>query len=122
MTVLFDTNVFIDAVNGFEAARQALVAQPAAAMSRITWIEVLAGGKTDDERSRLRHFLGAWQVLELDQAVAEEVVVVRRETRLKLPDAILLATARTHKRKLHTRNTKDFPARWPEVVIPYRLS
>ncbi|MES2884445.1 MAG: PIN domain-containing protein [Pseudomonadota bacterium] len=122
MSVLFDTNIFIDATNGHEIAKKTLLAASDAALSRISWIEVLSGGKSEKERELLRHFLAAWPIVELDALVAEEVVVVRRETKLKLPDAVLLATARVHGRALHTRNTKDFPARWPEVVIPYRLS
>lgn len=122
MSILFDTNIFIDAANGHEIAKRALLSAEDAALSRISWIEVLAGGKSEKERDLLRQFLSVWPVIELDALVAEAVVIIRRETRLKLPDAVLLATARVHGRKLHTRNTKDFPARWPEIVVPYRLS
>jgi hypothetical protein len=47
--------------------------------------------------------------------------MVRRERRLKLPDAIILATAETADRLLITRNTRDFPANDPGIRIPYRL-
>ena len=35
---------------------------------------------------------------------------MRRERRIKLPDAIILATAEIENRLLITRNTRDFPA------------
>lgn len=39
---------------------------------------------------------------------------------MKLPDAIILATAQIHRRELVTRNTKDF-AGVPGVIMPYQL-
>jgi predicted nucleic acid-binding protein len=53
--------------------------------------------------------------------VAEESVTLRRTTRLKLPDAIILATARVHGLTLSTRNTKDFSPTDPTIRIPYEL-
>ncbi|MEJ8713731.1 PIN domain-containing protein, partial [Klebsiella pneumoniae] len=40
--------------------------------------------------------------------------------KLKLPDAIILATAQLHRLELITRNTKDF-AGIPGVVTPYEI-
>ena len=41
--------------------------------------------------------------------------------RIKLPDAIIWATAQTNHRILITRNTKDFAKNEPGVMIPYHL-
>ena len=58
--------------------------------------------------------------IELGPDIAEETVFVRRQTRLKLPDAILLATAHVEGRVLLTRNTRDFkPGR--SVRVPYTV-
>jgi predicted nucleic acid-binding protein len=57
--------------------------------------------------------------VELNEAIAEEAVQVRNSKRLKLPDAIILATARVHGCQLVTRNSKDFDSSWPEVHAPY---
>jgi predicted nucleic acid-binding protein len=59
--------------------------------------------------------------LGLDQAVAAEAVVCRREFGMRLPDAVILATARCHGMRLVTRNTKDFPESLGLVLVPYRL-
>jgi predicted nucleic acid-binding protein len=40
---------------------------------------------------------------------------------MKLPDAVILATARTHGLPLLTRNTRDFPAGDPTILVPYTL-
>jgi len=48
-------------------------------------------------------------------------VMRRRERKVKLPDAIILATAELEGRLLVTRNTKDFPSDDPGVRVPYTL-
>ena len=59
-------------------------------------------------------------VIALSAEVAEEAVLLRRNTRLKLPDAVILATAHVEKRVLLTRNTRDF-TEGRFVRIPYSL-
>jgi predicted nucleic acid-binding protein len=46
---------------------------------------------------------------------------LRRDHRLKLPDAIIWASAQVHAMLLVTRDTKGFPAGDPGVPMPYRL-
>lgn len=60
------------------------------------------------------------RVVPIDGLIVEAAAQIRRETRLKLPDAVILATARVLDLPLVTRNTKDFEGR-DGVVIPYRL-
>jgi hypothetical protein len=58
--------------------------------------------------------------------VADQSVSIRRasliagQKKLRLPDAIILATAIVHSGVLLTRNTKDFKP-GPHVVVPYSL-
>jgi predicted nucleic acid-binding protein len=65
--------------------------------------------------------LGGFRRLELSQAIAAEAVSCRRSLALKLPDAVILATARCHRLQLVTRNTRDFPEALGTVLVPYRL-
>ena len=44
-----------------------------------------------------------------------------RDHRLRLPDAIIWATARVAGAVLVTRNTKDVPAGDPAVRVPYSV-
>jgi predicted nucleic acid-binding protein len=57
----------------------------------------------------------------IDDGVAERAVILRKQHRLRLPDAIIWASAQTGQALLVTRNERDFPADAPDVRIPYRL-
>lgn len=120
MRALFDTNILIDYLNGVEAAKAELARYERPAISVISWIEVLAGTKSAVE-AETRRFLAIFERLELTGAVADRAVVLRRTARMRVPDAIILATARVENLLLVTRNTKDFPAEEPGIRVPYRL-
>lgn len=60
-------------------------------------------------------------MIPFDQTIAEEAVRLRRGTRIKLPDAIIWASAKANGALLVTRNTKDFPTDHPLVRIPYSV-
>ena len=68
-----------------------------------------------------RHFLEGFKVITLDEEIANRVVALRRAHRMKLPDAVIWATAQTAGRLLVTRNTKDFPTDDPGIREPYTL-
>ena len=53
--------------------------------------------------------------------IAEEAVHLRRDRRLRLPDAFVWATARVEGVLLVTRNAKDFPVREPSIRVPYSV-
>ncbi len=117
--VLIDSNILIDVLAGRELALQEMRRYSDRAISIITWIEVVAGLRQTE--IGLRDTVRAnFQVVELSAEVAEEAVLLRRSTRLKLPDAVILATAHIEQRVLLTRNTRDFSA-GRFVQIPYTL-
>jgi predicted nucleic acid-binding protein len=118
--VFFDTNILIDHLSGVERAGAELRRYQDRAISIITWMEVMAGSCSEDE-SRIRAFLAAFRCLPITPDVAERSFLVRKQRKLKLPDAIILATAETADRRLITRNTRDFPEDDPGIRIPYRL-
>lgn len=119
--MLLDSCILIDFLSGKEAARAYLTDVEGGAISLITWMEVIIGAATPEEEAVVRGFLSAFDVLSVDGRVAEEAVALRRARRLKLPDAIILATARVHGRVLATRNTNDFGEDESGVAIPYRV-
>ena len=117
---LFDTNILIDYLRGIPAARVELQRYQDKSVSIISWMEVLAGAPSAAERGT-RDFLDGFTVIELDRAVAERAVTLRRQHRVKLPDAIVWASARVHAMLLVTRDTRDFPEDDPGVRVPYTL-
>jgi len=118
VNALFDTNILIDYLNGISAARDEIRRYERPMISLITWMEVLAG--THAEQSMLvRGFLRRFECVGINADIAERAVDVRRTYRLKLPDAIIRATALEHSALLVTRNTKDFPDDQPGIRVPY---
>lgn len=51
--------------------------------------------------------------------IAERAVAIRREHRMRLPDAIIWASAQSQGALLVTRNSNDFPPEEPGVRVPY---
>ena len=92
--VLFDTGILIDYLNGVEDAAKEIGRYREKAISLITWMEVMTGA-TDQDEPVIKGFLSQFDLLPIDGAVAAEAVTIRRTRRIKLPDAIILATART---------------------------
>lgn len=120
MIAVFDTNIVIDALNGVEAADAEYGRYERVLISRITWMEVLVGAQGDV--AELRDFLQSYfEVMPLDLVIAESAVQIRRARRIRLPDAIILATAQVNNAVLVTRNSKDFPPSQPGIRLPYTL-
>jgi len=118
--VLFDTCILIDYLQGVVQARAECDRHADRAISIVTWMEVLAGATAANEADT-RTLLLYFQLLPLTVEVAERAVAIRRKNKIKLPDAIIKATAETDGRVLITRNTRDFPANARGIHIPYRI-
>jgi predicted nucleic acid-binding protein len=117
---VLDTNVLVDYLSGDERARAEIERYASPCISRVTWMEVMVGvADEENEAATVRRFLDRFQLLELTAEVAEQAVRLRREQRLRLPDAIILASARTQQCPLVTRNTRDFRKEWPDIRVPY---
>lgn len=120
MRALFDTNILIDYLNGIDAAKTELARYERPAISVISWIEVLAGTQPGVE-AETRKFLAIFERVELSEVIADRAVALRRSAKLRVPDAIILATARVENLVLVTRNARDFPADEPGIRTPYRI-
>jgi predicted nucleic acid-binding protein len=118
---VLDTNILIDYLGGIPPARAEIERFPEAFISEITWIEVMAGVRDGPEQDIIRGFLQNFDRVPVDHEVAIWSFNIRREHRVKLPDAIIWGTARRKNTLLITRNTKDFPESEPDIRIPYRV-
>jgi predicted nucleic acid-binding protein len=116
-----DSNILIDALHGERVAHGEIARVDRPWISRVTWIEVLSKerGATLKEIER---FLGGFSIDEVDTRIAAHAAALRRERqRLKLADAVILASAQVNHRILVTRNIKDFPAQMPGIRVPKYL-
>jgi predicted nucleic acid-binding protein len=118
---VFDTNILIDYLNGIEAAKTELARYSVRQISIITFIEVMVGSHNEAEEYALQGFLSSFEVLELTAKVANEAISIRKETRLKIPDSIVYATARIQGCILVSRNTKELKRDWPDIRVPYEI-
>jgi predicted nucleic acid-binding protein len=121
MKPVFDTNILIDFLAGKQPAREELARYPAARIAGISWIEVMVGARGQEDEATVREFLNSFEIVPLDREVAEATVRIRRLYRLKLPDAVIWASAKTRDALLITRNTRDYSASEPDIRIPYVL-
>jgi predicted nucleic acid-binding protein len=121
MKAVFDTNILVDYLNGISAANHEIERYEEIAISIVTWMEVLAGADDAEEEAVTREFLSRFKIQPLEKAVAERAIKIRRQHKLKLPDAIIWATAKELGRILVTRNTKDFSEKDAGIRVPYKV-
>jgi predicted nucleic acid-binding protein len=122
MRAIIDSDVLIDYLQGLDKAKRELDRYSKREMSIISWMEVLTGADTAEEEKDSREFLSTFTIHHLSVEIASEAVEIRKRFRIRLPDAIVWATARINGCLLVTRNTKDFPTKEPEVRIPYSVT
>ena len=121
MKALFDTNILIDYLKGIDAAEGELGRHRQRLISRVTWIEVQGGVRNDEEADVAEMFLRDFHVVDVTRTSARDAASIRQATRIRVPDALIWASARHESALLVTRNTKDFPADEPGIRIPYQL-
>jgi predicted nucleic acid-binding protein len=118
LSPVFDSDVPLRVLHGTETAkaRELLVSGQELPISVITWMEVMAGASPETEQST-RRFLGRFAVKNITPEIAEEAVRLRKAMQLKLPDAIIYATALISGRMLATFNARDFPEGTASVLL-----
>ncbi len=102
--LLVDSDVLIDHLRGARALRR----PPGSTLSCsvISRCELLAGPKSQEEP--VRALLASLRELPVDPDVATAAGLIRRETGIATPDALIAATALRAGLDLMTRNRSDF--------------
>lgn len=91
-------------------------------LSLITKIELLCWEVAIDVENNVKDFINSSIILEISPKVIEYWIQIRRVTKIKLPDAIIAATALTHNITLITNNEKDFMRiEGLKILNPYKL-
>jgi predicted nucleic acid-binding protein len=84
-------------------------------------MEVLIGAPDLPTKADWEAFLEQFEVVEMDEWVCREAITLRQQHRMKLPDAVIWASAKIFGSELVTRNTKDFREGTLGIRVPYRL-
>ena len=109
--VLFDSNIIIDYLNGIGEARDELTYWDEPAISVVSWMEVRANIKPDEEdRFELLFSDGDFEIIRIDDAIMTAAAKIRtegirQEPKIALMDAIIKATAQVYNLTVITRNT-----------------
>lgn len=120
---LIDTNVLIDAqMNNLPEAGMKFMAEiidKEFTVSFITYIEFL---RYKDVTKETEDFIALANVLEINKEIIQTCINLRKSKVIKLPDAIIAATALVSDLTLTTRNISDFK-NIPELKIinPWEL-
>ncbi len=123
---LIDTNITIYFLDGFlpDAARNWVlnVLNTSSNLSVITKIELLSKPGDVGQESTLGTFLNNSNIYSLNDQIVDTTIEIRRKYKLKLPDAVIAATAIVHQFVLVTRNTKDFtPIKDLKIINPFEI-
>lgn len=125
---LLDTNICLYFLNqtltpsGFNLVGAA-IDNAEVALSVVTQMEVLGFNfPSPDEERITNEFVSELAVMPLSDAVVLQTIAIRKKQRIKLPDAIIGATALVHGLILVTRNVSDFNSiEGLEVINPFDL-
>jgi len=117
---LLDTNVLIGFLGGREWAteflRDPVIAESRIMISVVTRMELLGfPGMTDEEESKIREVLDRLPAVSIDEQTEDMAISIRRRTGVRLPDALIAATAITREAVLVTADA-DFE-RIPELEV-----
>ena len=77
-------------------------------ISVISKIEVLRHNPSEPVSQILQAFIDECNIFDLTEPVVDNTIELCKSRRIKLPDAIIAATARVHNFSLVTRNVSDF--------------
>jgi len=121
---LLDTNAVIYYFRGMQKAIAVFKliedANEEVNLSVITKIELLSFDN-EDELKNIDRLLVNSRIFSLDDEIVDKTIEVRRKYKLKLPDAIIAATAMVNNLILVTHNKKDFKkTRGLKIIDPLR--
>ncbi len=106
---LIDTNVIIDFFTSkFSGKNQKFVADIIdnnICISIISQIELLS---LPNVNPVIENFVEECYIFELNSVIVNKTIEIHRKKKIKIPDAIIAATAVVHNRILITANTQDF--------------
>jgi len=124
--ILLDSNAILDYFKGNlsspeEQQISTAIGNGEIVLSTITRLEILSGLHKEDRAEEMKNFLAEVLTLNMLSELETIIVDIRRELRLKLPDAIIAATALFLQIPLVTSDRRGFAhVKGLEVWVPER--
>ena len=118
---LIDTNIIIGLLKGNSTVVDKLLGTSLqiCAYSAITRMEILGfPGITETEKQAISTALNRMTHINIDQAVEDATITFKQQHHVKLPDAIIAATAITHQIELMTLDKKLAKKLQPSLPNP----
>lgn len=120
--VLLDSNIIIYLSKGLLDIENIFEKYDELYISIITYMELLGFRFTNKkELTLIKELLNYFEIINLNSEIAEDVIAIKQKKKIKLPDAIIWATAKFIGSDLLTRNIKDFLdiSKDVNIVNPY---
>jgi predicted nucleic acid-binding protein len=110
---LLDTNIIIQLLgNSLPQSRMSKmyeILDKEVMVSIITQMETLGYNfDSNEEQILFETFISESTILTINNAIIDETIAIRKSKKIKLPDAIIAATAKIHNLILISQNTSDF--------------
>ena len=111
--ILIDTNAVIELVGGLLPAPvaewlEAVMTGDTHHVSVVTCIELFSKQLGPAETATLEGFVQFTNVIGLEESIIQRTIALRQQRKMKLPDALIAATALVYGLLLVTRNSSDF--------------
>lgn len=108
-TLILDTNIIIHLSYGEMRMTDFASKGDRLCISAITHMEALGYPfKTAKEELFVKGLCEAYELIELTRPIMDKTIEIRKQSKIKLPDAIIAASALVEEAKLVTVNVKDF--------------
>ncbi|MDR1872126.1 MAG: type II toxin-antitoxin system VapC family toxin [Deltaproteobacteria bacterium] len=121
--LLFDTNILIDYLKNCQSIDYInSFINNDLFISYITKMELLAHSSlSEEEKSGIQIFLTSLNIIPMNEKIERIAIDLRMATTLKLPDAIIVATALVIDATILTRDKRLLALKWPGLVVrsPY---
>jgi predicted nucleic acid-binding protein len=116
-SVVLDTNIVLYLLNGDQIFSE-LLCQKKRYLSFISQLELLGyKGIAAKQQLQVSKFIQECMVIDVSEAIKTDAIEVRKQTKLKLPDTIVLTTARFLSLPSITSSQDFKEIKSPEIII-----
>ncbi|GGH20477.1 type II toxin-antitoxin system VapC family toxin [Mucilaginibacter phyllosphaerae] len=122
--MIFDTNILIYISKNILKITDLIPPNSSAQLSVISYIEAIGFSfETEIAEQYMQDICASCQIITLSDLIIQETISLRKHRRIKLPDAIIYATALVQKTPLLTNNIADFKSlgNIVELIDPFTL-